>query len=115
MGRATHRLSLANVRTHTTRKTSPALQKHELYMRLTSLEIERSRRAAERDATAKRIAILDQRLEVIVSEQNHLRELLDQRSKSDMAENTTSGESSKVEPLRVTASKPCSKGLNLKY
>jgi hypothetical protein len=76
MARATHRPSLANVRTLTTRKSSAALQKHELYMKLTSLEIERSRRETERKATVERVAIVDQRLALIEAEQNVIRGLL---------------------------------------
>jgi hypothetical protein len=76
MARANHRPSLANVRTHTTRKSSAALKKHELYMKLTSLEIERSRRETERNATVGRVAIIDQRLALIVAEQDIIRGLL---------------------------------------
>ncbi len=78
MPRSTNRPSLANVRTHTTRRTSPALAKHELYMKLTSLEIERSRRATERQAAMDRVEMIDQRLRDIESEQTEIRRLLDE-------------------------------------
>lgn len=85
MARANHRPSLANIRTLTTRKSSAALQKHELYMKLTSLEIERSRRATERKATIERVAIVDQRLALIEAEQSVIRELL---AEAEMPETT---------------------------
>jgi len=79
MPRRSQRLSLANVRTHTTRRTSPALAKHEMYMKLTSLEIERSRRSTERKATMDRVEMIDQRLREIETEQAEIRRLLDEQ------------------------------------
>lgn len=77
MPKSIPRPSITNVRTHSTRRSSAALAKHELYMKLTSLEIERSRRATERKATIDRIAMIDRRLEAIESEQEEVRQLLE--------------------------------------
>jgi hypothetical protein len=48
-------------------------QPHELYMKLTSLEIERSRRATERDATKKRLQVIDDRIGEIETEQKEIK------------------------------------------
>lgn len=101
MARHTHRPSLANVRTHTTRRTSPALAKHEMYMKLTSLEIERSRRSSERKAALDRVAMVDQRLQEIEAEQDEIRRLLE----------THGADSSKAS----RTGQPKSNGLNLNY
>ena len=77
MSRSPQRRSLADVRTHTTRRSSPALAKHELYMKLTSLEIERARRIADRAATLERVKQLDERLSAIEQEQLDISRLLE--------------------------------------
>lgn len=93
------RRSITNVRTHSTRRTSPALAKHELYMKLTSLEIERSRRDTERRATNQRLEMIDERLREIEAEQQQIRDLLD-----EIPANREEGQ----ERLKET-------GLNLRY
>jgi len=60
---------LQSLRTHTTRRALPSQKKHELYLKLTTLEMEIARRAIERDALVKRLATLDERLGNIASEQ----------------------------------------------
>lgn len=107
MARANHRPSLANVRTLTTRKSSAALQKHELYMKLTSLEIERSRRETERKATVERVAIVDQRLALIEAEQNVIRGLLANAEESE-------ANASQSSPMK-TVSPQNRNGMQFKY
>ncbi len=82
MARQSTRRSLADVRTHTTRRSTPSLQKHELYMKLTSLEIERARRLTDRNATLERVKLIDERLEAIIAEQQDVMRLLEQDSNS---------------------------------
>lgn len=67
---------LQSLRTHTTRRALPSQKKHELYLKLTTLEMEIARRVIERDALVKRLAILDERLANIASEQAALLETL---------------------------------------
>jgi len=67
---------LQSLRTHTTRRALPSQKKHELYLKLTTLEMEIARRAIERDALVKRLATLDERLGNIASEQAALLETL---------------------------------------
>jgi len=90
MARKSTRASMANVRTHTTRRSSAALPRHELYMKLTALEIERSRRATEREATAKRLGQIDQRIASIETEQGEIKQILerDQNPTSKSRNNT---------------------------
>jgi len=68
---------LQSLRTHTTRRALPSQKKHELYLKLTTLEMENARRVIERDALVKRLAMLDERLVNIASEQTALLETLD--------------------------------------
>lgn len=63
------RHGLDRMRTHINRRMSANQQPHELYMKLTSLEIERSRRDTERDAVEKRLEIIDSRIRDIQAEQ----------------------------------------------
>lgn len=77
MGKTSHRPSMSNVRTHTTRRTTSALARHELYMKLTALEIERSRRATEHDAMSKRLQQIGQRIVDIETEQKEIQQLLE--------------------------------------
>lgn len=109
MTRTSHRSSLANVRTHTTRKTSPALQQHELYMKLTSLEIERSRRATERRATSERLANIDSRIATIEAEQSHIKSIL---AETEQAEAKRAATSTQDRPAVKQAK---NSGLNLQY
>ena len=76
MSRQTQRPTIANVRTHTTRRVSSAQAKHELYMKLTSLEIERSRRDSERRAMLERVEAIERRLAAIEAEQSAIHVLL---------------------------------------
>lgn len=85
MARQSTRRSLADVRTHTTRRSTPSLQKHELYMKLTSLEIERARRITDRNATLERVKLIDERLEAIVAEQQDVMRLLEQDTSGILA------------------------------
>jgi len=67
---------LQSLRTHTTRRALPSQKKHELYLKLTTLEMEIARRVIERDALVKRLAMLDERLANIASEQTALLDTL---------------------------------------
>lgn len=67
---------LQSLRTHTTRRALPSQKKHELYLKLTTLEMEIARRVIERDALVKRLTMLDERLGNIASEQTALLETL---------------------------------------
>jgi len=67
---------LQSLRTHTTRRALPSQKKHELYLKLTTLEMENARRVIERDALVKRLALLDERLVSIASEQAALLEII---------------------------------------
>jgi len=58
-----NRSGLNRMRTHTSRRLSENLRPHELYMKLTSLEIERARRITERDATVGRLAVVNERID----------------------------------------------------
>lgn len=102
MGRKSQRPTMTNVRTHTTRRTSASVARHELYMKLTALEIERSRRATERDATMKRLEQIDSRLESIQNEQAEIMQFLG----TDPASPST---------VRNNSSKPANKRMNLSY
>lgn len=73
----TSRRGLSTMRTHTNRRMQVSQQPHEIYMKLTALEIERSRRATEREAMNHRIKLLDERLADIEAEQAELNSALD--------------------------------------
>ena len=72
MNNGLNRRGLQGLRTHTTRRALPSQKKHELYLKLTTLEMEKARRVIERDALVKRLAKLDERLISIASEQAEL-------------------------------------------
>jgi hypothetical protein len=98
------------MRTHTTRKSSAALQRHELYMKLTSLEIERSRRATERQATLERVAMIEQRIASIETEQALVRSLLE---KAGFVESSLPTVEAAVKPKSTIP--PNRNGMQLKY
>lgn len=77
-----NRRGLSTMRTHINRRLPVSRQPHEIYMKLTALEIERSRRMTERDAMNRRIRLLEERLTEIEVEQAELNELLGDRSQS---------------------------------
>ncbi len=73
MGKPTPRRGLQNVRTQSSRRAIASLQSPELYIKLTSLEMERSRRIVERDRLLDRVRVLDERLVEIAREQDEMR------------------------------------------
>jgi len=82
---------LQSLRTHTTRRALPSQKKHELYLKLTTLEMEIARRVIEREALVKRLATLDERLGNIASEQTTLLETL----------NAVSVQEPAIPPMRI--------------
>jgi hypothetical protein len=60
------------MQTRASRKAVASLQTPELYLKLTSLEIERSRRAIELESLLERVNILTNRIQSIVQEQESL-------------------------------------------
>jgi len=72
MNNRLNRRGLQSLRTHTTRRALPSQKKHELYLKMTTLEMEKARRVIERDALVKRLDMLDERLNCITSEQSDL-------------------------------------------
>ena len=85
-----NRRGLSTMRTHINRRLPVSRQPHEIYMKLTALEIERSRRVTERDAMNRRIQLLEERLKEIEVEQADLNRLLGDRpvsSSQTMASN----------------------------
>ena len=66
------RRGLHSMRTRATRKAVASLQTPELYLKLTSLEIERSRRAGELEYLLERVHKLQTRIRTIVEEQEQL-------------------------------------------
>jgi len=72
MNNRLNRRGLQTLRTHTTRRALPSQKKHELYLKMTTLEMEKARRVIERDALVKRLDMLDERLNSIASEQSEL-------------------------------------------
>jgi predicted nuclease with TOPRIM domain len=79
MMKQVNRRGLSTMRTHINRRLSASRQPHEIYMKLTSLEIERSRRMTERDAMNNRIRLLEERLTEIEVEQAELNQMLGER------------------------------------
>ncbi len=82
------RRGLQIMRTQSTRKATTILSSPELYIRLTSLEMERARRVMERDRLQERIRILDERIVQIAEEQAEMRARIDRvdgTSKSSQA------------------------------
>ncbi len=74
------RRGLQTMRTQSSRKATNNLSSPELYIRLTSLEMERARRAMERDRLLERVRILDERIAKIAEEQADLRVRVDRAS-----------------------------------
>ncbi|MCU0714608.1 MAG: hypothetical protein MUD03_00610 [Pirellula sp.] len=73
--------SLRNrIRTHGTRHLNENQERHELYMRLTILEIERNRRESEKRSLIDRLSAIDQRLESVQAEQTLVEQLLEKLS-----------------------------------
>lgn len=64
---------LSNIRTMSTRSAAEA-PRHEVFTRITSLEMERTRKRTEREAAARRLEAIDARLAAIDAE---VAELLD--------------------------------------
>jgi hypothetical protein len=82
MARPAPRRGLQNMRTQSSRKAVASLQSPELYLRLTSLEMERSRRILEKDRLVERIAILDERISEIATEQEEMRQRISERDRA---------------------------------
>ena len=76
------RRGLQTMRTQSSRKATNNLSSPELYIRLTSLEMERARRVIERDRLMDRIRILDERIAKIAEEQADLRLRVDRATLS---------------------------------
>ena len=66
------RRGLHNMQTRASRKVVASQQTPELYLKLTSLEIERSRRANELENLMERVNKLQNRIRTIVGEQEEL-------------------------------------------
>jgi chromosome segregation ATPase len=66
------RRGLHSMQTRASRKANASLKTPELYLKLTSLEIERSRRANELENLLERINKLQNRINTIVGEQEEL-------------------------------------------
>jgi chromosome segregation ATPase len=66
------RRGLHSMQTRASRKAIASLETPELYLKLTSLEIERSRRANELENLLERINKLQNRINTIVGEQEEL-------------------------------------------
>lgn len=73
MPRSSPRRGLQIMRTQSTRKAGGTLTSPEMYIRLTSLEMERARRVMERDRLLERIRLLDERIVKIADEQYEMR------------------------------------------
>ena len=67
------RRGLHNMRSRTTRRATASQTSPELYLKLTSLEIERSRRVTEFDNLSERLRSLAERIRTISEEQVELR------------------------------------------
>jgi len=67
------RRGLQNMQTRASRKVAASLQSPELYIKLTSLEIERSRRAVELASVVERVKKLSERIQSIANEQDALK------------------------------------------
>ncbi len=82
MARFSHRRGLQTMRTQSTRKAGETLTSPEMYIRLTSLEMERARRVVERERLIQRIQLLDERIGKIVIEQAEMKHRLDLNDQS---------------------------------
>ena len=67
------RRGMRSMRSRTSRRATDSMKSPDLYLRLASLEIERSRRVAELDALAERKNQTTERIRLIVAEQEALR------------------------------------------
>lgn len=76
------RRGLHNMQTRTSRKAIASLQSPEMYLKLTSLEIERSRRVMELDNLLERMNKLSVRIQAITDEQDALRLRIDGQTQS---------------------------------
>lgn len=70
------------MRTQSTRKAAETLSSPEMYIRLTSLEMERARRVVERDRLVQRIQLLDERISKIAIEQAEMKHRIDMKELS---------------------------------
>ncbi len=86
------RRGLQIMRTQSTRKANSNLSSPELYLRLTSLEMERARRVMERDRLLERMRILDERIGKIAEEQAQMRARLDQAHANQSLERGDAGD-----------------------
>jgi hypothetical protein len=86
MNRRLDRRGLQILRTHTTRRALPTQKRHELYLKLTTLEMEKARRITERQALLKRLAIIDERLNAVASEQLALLDLVNAEQEIENSE-----------------------------
>lgn len=77
MSKQWNRRGLQILRTHTTKKIVPSLKKHELYLKLTTLEMERARRLVERDSLLRRLELINERLASVNREQAELNSVLE--------------------------------------
>lgn len=83
------RAGVGRIRTHTNRRMTEQHRPHELYMRLTSLEIERTRRIAEREMTQSRLLVVNDRIAEIEQERDSLLARLDTLSQHDHTESAS--------------------------
>ena len=81
MAKSAPRRGLQNLRMQSSRKAIATLRGPELYLRLASLEIERSSRVVERDRLRERMMDLDQRIQTIGNEQDEMRCRIAERDK----------------------------------
>lgn len=86
MSRRLDRRGLQILRTHTTRRALPTQKRHELYLKLTTLEMEKARRITERQALLKRLAIIDERLNAVACEQLALLDLVNAEQEMECSE-----------------------------
>ena len=77
MRNAQPRRGMHDMRTRTTRKSCHTLNSPELYIKLTSLEIEKSRRAIELETLMERVRKLTERIQSIADEQLELHSRLE--------------------------------------
>lgn len=76
MTELTNRRGLQIIRTHTTKRTNSTLKRHELYIKLTSLEMEKTRREVERNGLLQRLKMIDERLADVVAEQQQVKQAI---------------------------------------
>lgn len=77
------RSGLSRMRTHVSRRLAENLRPHELYMKLTSLEIERARRITERDAAQGRLNILNDRIDDLERQKDTVLKKIDEINRRD--------------------------------